>query len=226
MFKQHFTHVLHTTPPYKPRNYILTLKKARTASTNPKYTRHTVKCMLFRGLWQCISNDEIYIEPRRMHHKVWEPLAEAMEFSTREVAESVSGRFESQKVREKVAEQTINKMVSLFIPSSKVTHSRQILFNYGKDATCVLQEAYNVVTKGSPLLAWSNGAILRSTYDAFSFTNLTTNSWEETIKCTSRGFVVHLTAEFDLGIPSPFNKARLLAIFERFLQKKYSNLFA
>lgn len=179
--------------------------------------------MLYKGLWQCISADETYIEPRKMHHLVWEQLAEAMEISTREVAESVSNRFESQRVKEKVAEQSINKMIFLFIPSSRVLHAREIFAGNNNKVALSLNQ-YNVVQKDRPLLVMNDTSSLISDHDAFAMTGLATNTRGGTTNYASREFVVCLTDEFEAAAPRPFDRTRLVTIFKIFMQEKYSTI--
>jgi hypothetical protein len=211
---------------YEPSDfpqYIIILKKALTASQNPRMLKHTVRCFLYKGLWQCIDADETSIELRSMHPSIWAQLGEAMEMSVREVAQDVSGRFESQQVQERVAEQTINDMIMLFIPSSKVLHAREILSSNNSNVTLALP-SYKVRGKGKKLLVMQDGTPVTSKHEAFLMTKLATCAWGKRSKdCASRGFIVQLTDD-DECTPRPFDKTRLLTIFQRFLNKKYITL--
>ena len=223
---RHFAQVIMTGPSFVPSSYIGTLRKAKYASLKSSFSPHTVKCMLFKGLWQCVSEGEKYMEPRKMHHLIWTALAEAIEISTRDVAEEVSSRFESQRVRERVAEQTISKMILLLMPCSRVLHARNILHKDSDRITSVVMNGYDVVHKDSPLLVLNNAVTIKAEYDAFSLSNPSISTWNTPARCAARGFIVYLTDEFEMAEPKPFDRTRLLRIFQRFLQKKYSTVIA
>lgn len=209
--------------PSTPASYVVILRKVRNASINPQISKHTIKCMLYKGLWQCISEDETALDPGSMHPIIWEYLGEAIEMSAREVAQGVSGRFESQAVQERVAEQTINEMIMLFIPASKVMHAREIFAGNSRKMS-LSAPSYNVMAKGKELLTWHDGSMLTSDYDAFLMTRLAVDAWKvRSNNCASRGFIVQFTDEYETVV-RPFDRHRLLSILRRFMDKKYRTI--